>query len=152
MLTEINVNIYSWNCLENGQNMVLDVGANNLVVLNQLNSSTSTQVWTLVPNLVAGAVSGGYTIYNAAAGGSLEQPNPGQQIVIGDDPTPYGSNAYCWTLWNAGNSSGYQLWAIQDSQRGNAIDADHGNCDNGTIIWLYGWNGGDNQRWVLLPV
>jgi hypothetical protein len=152
MLTAITVNIYSWNCLENGKNMVLDVGANNLLVLNELNSSSATQVWTLIPNLVAGAQGGGYTIYNAAANLSIEQPVQGQQIVLGDDPTPYGSLGYCWTFWNAGNSSGYQLWAIQDAQRGPAMDADHGNCDNDTIIWFYGWNGGDNQRWVVMPV
>jgi hypothetical protein len=151
MLTAINVNIYNWNCMENGKNMVLDVGANNLVVLNQL-SSSPTQVWTLIPNLVAGADGGGYTIYNPATNLSIEAPVNGQQLKLGDDPTPYGSNSYCWTIWNAGNSSGYQLWAIQDFQRGPAMDSDHGNCDNKTIVWLFNWNGGDNQRWVIQQV
>lgn len=148
--TVITVTIANWGCVENGSTMVLDVDANNNLVLNAW-ANTATQLWTLIPNLVTNAASGGYTIYNASVNLSAEQPNAGSQIPLGDDPTPYGSSSYCWTLWPAGSGNGSQLWAIQDSQRGNCMDASGGGCTANTQVLLYGWNGGDNQRWIINP-
>lgn len=148
MDTTITVNIYNWNCLENGQNMVIDVSA-NMLVLNDLGSAAAPK-WILIPNLVVGAQTGGYTIFNPSLNLSAEQPTTGNQIPLGDDPTPYGSASYCWTLWAAGTSnSGEQLWAIQSAQRGPAMDAQRSSCSGGTPVLFYNWNGGDNQRWVI---
>jgi Ricin-type beta-trefoil lectin domain-like len=144
--TAINVIITNLNCAEAGTPMVLDVNNNTLIINTP--SNAQTQIWTLIPNLIpTNAASGGFTLYNSSANGSAEQPAGGSQISLGDDPTPYGSAAYCWTLWPAG---GQQLWAIQDSQRGLCMDASGGSCDAGTPVLFWGWNGGDNQKWIIV--
>ena len=146
----ITVNIYNWNCYKNGYQMALDV-LNNELVLN-LQSSATAPNWVLIPNLVLGATTGGYTVFNPALNGCAEQPVVGHQIKLGDDPTPFGAAAYCWTLWPAGESADVQLYAIQDSTRGPAMDASGSSCDANTPVLFWGWNGGDNQRWIIAPV
>jgi len=149
-MNAITVTIYNWNCWKNGNHMALDVIVNNgLLVLNDI-SVASAATWILLPNLVKGATTGGYTISNASIDGSAEQPNVGYQVSLGDDQTPYGSAAYCWTFWPSGNSdSNEQLWAIQNDTRGPAMDAASGGCENGTSVLLYDWKGLDNQRWLI---
>ena len=129
--------------------MVLDVSSNSLVI-NTPYSDAQTQIWTLIPNVVTNAQTGGFTLYNAAANSCAEQPAGGSQISLGDDPTPYGSAAYCWTLWPAGVVNGHQLWAIQDSQQGLCMDASGGSCNPGTPVLFWDWNGGDNQKWLIV--
>jgi len=148
MQTAINVIITNWNCARNNNPMVLDVHNNGLVI--NAPSGAQTQIWTLIPNLVTNAQSGGFTLYNSSANLSAEQPASGSPISLGDDPTPYGSAAFCWTLWPAGkDSNNAQLWAIQDSQRGFCMDASRGSCDSGTSVLFWSWNSGDNQRWLI---
>ena len=150
--TSIKVNIFNWNCLKNDKQLVLDVGTTGLVI-NTL-GLTTTQTWILVPNLVAGAQVGGFTLYNPAANVSAEQPNDGQQILSGDDPTPYGSQAYCWTFLNKGNNPDNEvLWTFQGSNsNGDCMDAKFSAITDGTPVIFYQNNDTSTQQWVIKQV
>jgi len=154
MITTLAVNIYNWNCLENGSNMVLDVDADTeKLIINQYSSASQSQTWILIPNLVTNAhQAGGYTLYNQTFNGSADMPANQTQIPLGDDPTPFGSFGYCWTVWDAGMSGSTQLWAIQNAARDGAFDVYEQGTDNGTQVMFWNWNGGDNQKWVITPV
>lgn len=150
MDTIIKVVIHNWNCLANDKQMVLSVNSSNMLVLSEaVSPPRPEQQWIMVPNLVTGAAGGGYTLLNAARQLAAEQPVVENQISLGDDPTPYGSKVYCWTLWPAGTGNNEGLWAIQSYNRGPAMDADGGGCDIGTRVLLWRWKSGNNQRWVI---
>ena len=154
----INVTISSYNAGNQGSSAYIGLDGNGLVLKSALDATTT---WTLIPSLVPGAETGGFMLYNAAGTGGNQcadrpaTPGAGQQITLNDDPTPYGSASYCWTLWPTGTWNLFgkpiQLWAIQDSQRGPCMDADNSGTGDGTWILLYDWNGGDNQQWIITP-
>jgi hypothetical protein len=155
MNTEITVNIYNWNCLRGQQEMVLDVDSSGKLIVNPLNSSSTSQQWVLIPNLVVGAAVGGFTLMNVAYGQAAEQPGSEIQISLGDDPTPFGSNAYCWTLWPVSIENNEEIWAIQAYNRGNVMDAQGGSCGWNTPVLFCSWskNGHNyNQQWVIRAI
>ena len=146
--------IFNWNTVKNSAPfMVLGVDQTGKLILREPDFAIQDQlVWVLVPNFTAGASYAGYSIVNNALQEAAVQPAEGQQIALGDDPTPYGDKAYCWTLFPTGTApNGAQLWSIQDYQRGPVMDAAHSGTSEGTPILFWDWNGGDNQQWILNP-
>jgi hypothetical protein len=145
----INVLISNYNAANQG--IANYIGLNDdktLLVLRLTPDATTT--WTLIPNLPNGAVTGGFTLYNAAANQCAVVPGAGGQVGLNDDPTPYGALPYCWTFWQGNLWNGQiQLWAIQDSQRGLCMDAAESGVTDGTPILGWSWNGGDNQQWFF---
>lgn len=152
----MNFIIYNWNCYVNeSQKMVLSVGADNGIVLTTLGKAPAdTQKWMLEPNFVANAsvAAGGFTLRNVAGNQAIYQPvKPGQQLGLGDDPTPYGQAEYCWTVFSVSfdTNTGLETWAIQSYSRGAAMDAHGGKCDADTPVYFWDWNAGGNQKWVI---
>jgi hypothetical protein len=143
----INVTILNYNAQQQGAPAYIGLNGTALVL-----TTSNPTVWNMIPNLSAGAVTGGFTFYCAAAAQAACIPAPGVQIALNDDPTPYGAPSYCWTLWPTSVQGGVQLWAIQDNQRDCGMDAAGGGISDGTQILLYGWNGGDNQQWIITLV
>ena len=145
--TTIAVVIYNWYCLRLRNEMVLDAREKKLVI-NHVNSANALK-WILIPNLTPGASTGGYTIFNPGVGLAAQRPNDvAQPILLDYGPTVYGSPSFCWTLWPGGSSGGEQLWMIQDSRRGPAMDTKE-SCDAETEVLLLPFNARDNQKWVI---
>jgi len=154
-ITNVNFKIASYNASKQNITAYIGLDANNKLVLKSALGNTTT--WALIPNLVDGSTTAGFTLYNAGGTGSslcADTPSPGNQIVLGDDPTPYNAASYCWTLWptNFWKDGNAQLWTIQDNQRAGLMDAENSGTADGTrVIFWGGWNGGDNQQWIITP-
>lgn len=150
----INVSIASYQAESQGGHAYIGLASDGISLVLK-SSPDATTTWTLVPNVAAGAVTGGFTLYNAAGTGGNESaciPAVGNQIQLNDDPTPYGSLPYCWTLWPTNTWNGSQLWCIQDNQRGGLMDAEREGTSDGTRINLFGSGVGDNQQWIIRTV
>jgi len=150
----INVTIASYDAENQDQQAYIGLAddGQSLVLKSALDATTT---WTLIPNVAAGALCGGFTLYNDAGTAGNQSaciPALGNQITLNDDPTPYGALTYCWTIWSYNTWQGLQLWVIQDNQRGPCMDAAGGGISAGTQIILWSWNGGDNQQWIIRAV
>lgn len=151
---ELNTTVYifNWNCVKQSQSMVLGVDGTGKLQLSPPVWGEGQLQWVLVPNLITGASYAGYSIVNNVLQQAVEQPAAGQQVTLGDDPTPYGAKSYCWTLFPVGTTpDGHQLWSIQDYQRGPVLDAANSGTSEGTPVIFHGWNGHDNQKWIINP-
>ena len=148
----VNVRIINLKCLEqNNQEMVITANSNKLT-LNASRPNDENQQWCLIPNLVRGAKSGGYTLLNKGRNLCAFQPVSRDQVRLNDDPTPYGDAPYCWTLWPAGTFNGEQVWAIQSYDRGDAMNAEgnSSSCDENTRVLFWPWGGGtSNEKWII---
>jgi hypothetical protein len=150
----INVTISSYQAANQGKTAYIGLAADGIsLILKSAPDNTTT--WTLIPNVAAGAKTGGFTLYNTGGTGGNQAasiPATGNQITLNDDPTPYGTPSYCWTLWSTNPWQGVQLWCIQDDQQGGLMDAENGGTDPGTRILLWGSGVGDNQQWIITAV
>ncbi len=153
MITELTVRIFSFNCWKNGMKMAVSVDQHRKLILDALDLTSSNQKWAFVLNLVDDSQSGGYSLINLGQQMAAEVPPEGQQIVLNDDPTPFGSAGYFWAVWPCGKGPKRELvWAIQRYDRGPAMNAEKSGCDVGTRVLLWGWVETDNNMWIIEPV
>jgi hypothetical protein len=127
-----------------GKNLVLAVLGNTLVQATYVQGD-KTQLWTLElnqwkngDNLIAA-----YSIINAGNGLAAKWNGGGQPIIVATNVL--NDQTFCWRLDSVGG--GY--YAINRWDGGEVMDVKGDNCDPGTVILAYGWNGGDNQRWRI---
>lgn len=154
--------IFNLNALDQSSNMVLDVASNRSLVLNPYDTTgkTLTQIWQVVPNLAVNSNCLGFTLCNVSNGNCAWNPgSEGAQVLLNDDPTPWGDSSYCWTMFGVQSyndpNTGLQteILTIQDFQRGLCMNATGGQITSGTQIIMYPWgNGTPNAQWVLKQV
>lgn len=150
--------INNWHCRLQGTPMSLSVNSDTKLLElaeEDLNRNDKKQQWQLIPNLVNGVATGGYTLFNVGLQLPVVQPMAGEQISLSDEKDPYGKEQFCWTVWPTGsgpipNNPYVELWVIQDAKGGPVIDADGSSCSAGTKVLFWGRNNGDNQRWYIL--
>ncbi len=94
-------------------------------------------------------VDGLYQIVNRQSGKALDipdaKPDNSIQLVQKDAAT-----AGVWNLWKQADDT----WTIANVANGNCVDltADAGVTSNGTAVIQYGYHGGTNQKWYLVPI
>lgn len=159
MQTDIFVTIHSFNAVNQGSDMVIDVITNatgiKTLVLQPYDSegNTSSQKWQLIPNLVLNCYSPGFTLYNTefnqCAYNPENQGDQGDQVILNDDPTPWGANDYCWTMFGLGTTPNEEKVTIQDYKRNLCMNCSGASIDAGTQIIMWPWDSGDNALWIL---
>ncbi len=89
-----------------------------------------------------------YQIVNRQSGKALAIPDANAknsaQLVQKD-----GAKAGVWKLWKQPDDT----WSMANAENGNCVDltADGGITSNGVPVIQYGYHGGTNQRWYLVP-
>lgn len=91
---------------------------------------------------------GSYQIVNRQSKKALDIPDAqsgGSAQLVQKDAASAGS----WTLWKQADDT----WTMTNAVNGNCVDltADAGVASNGTAAVQYGYHGGVNQKWYLVP-
>lgn len=91
---------------------------------------------------------GNYQIVNRQSKKALDIPDAqagGSAQLVQKDTASAGS----WTLWKQADDT----WTMTNTANGNCVDltADTGVTSNGTAVVQYGYHGGANQKWYLVP-
>ena len=91
---------------------------------------------------------GNYQIVNRQSKKALDIPDAqagGSAQLIQKDTASAGS----WNLWKQADDT----WTMTNAANGNCVDltADTGVTSNGTAVVQYGYHGGVNQKWYLVP-
>ncbi len=119
--------------------------------------ATAEEAWLLLPNLASGAERPGYSLVNRAVGLALEQPNPSDEVMIGDAPRlklgkpsrPLGSKRFLWLLRPLDGGGEEQLWAIEDHKHAYSLVAFGPKIADLTPVFNWAWSGESNQRWMI---
>lgn len=91
---------------------------------------------------------GNYQIVNRQSKKALDIPDAqagGSAQLVQKDTASAGS----WTLWKQADDT----WTMTNAANGNCVDltADTGVTSNGAAVVQYGYHGGVNQKWYLVP-
>ncbi|MCP3995429.1 MAG: ankyrin repeat domain-containing protein [bacterium] len=141
---------------EDGGLLALSVDESDQPALRAL-GSTMAEAWLLLPNVSQGAERPGYSLVNRATGLALEQPNPSDEVIVGEAPrvelressNPFASKRCLWSLRPVRPGKGEQLWAIQDHRHAYSIG---GHVGDRPRLFYWAWCGHDEQCWLIRQI